>query len=533
MNLLKILFLLAPLLWVVPGRSQSFQKVWDQTIGENRSESPAACIERSDGSLVLLTSSASDTGIWKSCFNRDPSQQSVDFWLVCIDSYGNKRWDRCYGSSSGDRARSMIALADGGFLLGGESDGGIGLDKSDSCRGFNDYWIIRVDSVGNKIWDKTVGGPGTDLLTSMVLMDDGSYWIAGTSLSDSGADKSKANLGLFDCWLVHLDSSGTLLHENSIGSSGSDHPQKILSVSNGGLLLAAHSDGPANFDKSEPSKGLYDYWLLKLDSIGRPVWDRVYGGSATDWLLDACRGPSKGFILGGSSFSPQGLDKSQASRGFDDYWLVCVDSAGNKRWDATYGGINFDELNSLQQIREDRYLLGGESYSPIGFEKTEDNLGTEQIWMLEIDSSGAVIFDKTFFTWGHDELGRAMKLRDDCYLGFISSSTDTGGYKSQFSRGLTDVWMAKLCPGTTATEQEPDHSASLRVFPNPFHDYLNLEATEPGEFRIYNQWSQLIHRGRIEKAGKYEIHLENQASGLLMLEWIGKHRRSILRLVVL
>src|SRR5205085_1142487 len=96
----------------------------------------------------------------------------------------------------------------GGYLLGGYSESGIGGDKSEPNKGSADFWIVRIDKDGNKIWDKTIGGTGEDRLSSMIPSPDGGYLLGGTSNSEKGGDKTEPTRGGNDFWLVKIDKEG-------------------------------------------------------------------------------------------------------------------------------------------------------------------------------------------------------------------------------------------------------------------------------------------------------------------------------------
>lgn len=86
-----------------------------------------------------------------------PRGGASDYLIIKIDSVGTKQWGRSYGGLYSDILYSLERTQDGGYILGGSSVSGIGKDKSETSRGFNDYWIVKVDQKGRKQWDKTFG----------------------------------------------------------------------------------------------------------------------------------------------------------------------------------------------------------------------------------------------------------------------------------------------------------------------------------------------------------------------------------------
>ena len=73
-------------------------------------------------------------------------------------------WDKTLGGGGTDEPLTIIQTSDGGYLLAGYSSSYISGDKSENSRGGHDFWIVKTDAGGNKLWDKTLGGSGTDVL---------------------------------------------------------------------------------------------------------------------------------------------------------------------------------------------------------------------------------------------------------------------------------------------------------------------------------------------------------------------------------
>src|SRR5205085_5368762 len=111
---------------------------------------------------------------------------------------------------------------DGGFLLGGSSGSGIGGDKSEPNRGTDnssDYWIVKIDKNGNKLWDKTYGGNGPDLLSAVVATEDGGYLLAGSCIASRGGDKTTGTSRFSEYWIVKVDKEGNKEWDKAYGAS--------------------------------------------------------------------------------------------------------------------------------------------------------------------------------------------------------------------------------------------------------------------------------------------------------------------------
>ena len=112
-------------------------------------------------------------------------------------------------------------------------------------------------------------------------------------------------------------------------------------------------------------------------------WDKTLGGNGDDILLSVQQTSDNGFILGGRSYSSISGDKTEDSKGLHDYWVVRLDANGIKLWDRTIGGNADDFLQSVQQSFDGGFILGGWSHSSISGDKTEDSKGYQDYWVVK------------------------------------------------------------------------------------------------------------------------------------------------------
>ncbi|MFC5269130.1 gliding motility-associated C-terminal domain-containing protein [Adhaeribacter terreus] len=418
---------------------------WDKTFGGSDYDGLYSLQQTSDGGYILGGTSSSNISGDKSQVSRG----NTDYWVVKLDSSGNKMWDKTFGGSNKDELFPLHQTSDGGYILGGYSDSGIYGDKSQANRGFEDYWIVKLDANGNKIWDKTFGGSERDILSSLQQTSDGGYILGGYSYSSIGSDKSQANIGsIYSCdyWIIKLDANGNKIWDRTFGGSYSDRLHSLQQTSDGGYILGGYSDSGSSGDKSQANRGREDFWVVRLDANGNKIWDKTFGGSERDEILSLQQTFDGGYILGGYSKSGISGDKGQASRGSDDYWIVKLDVNGNKLWDKTFGGNDSDVLFSLKQTSDGGYILGGYSSSAISGDKSQSSQGNVDYWVVKLDASGSKQWDKTI---GGSNLNFFYSLQQASDGGFILGGRSDSGVsrdKSQPSKGGLDIWVVKLAP---------------------------------------------------------------------------------------
>ena len=437
-------------------------KQWDKRLGGTSNDELHSLQQTTDGGYIL-------GGHSQSGMSGDKTQpswgNSFDYWIVKIDSLGLKQWDKRFGGTDDDLLTSLQQTSDGGYILGGYSESGISGDKTQPSWGGYDYWILKIDSLGVKQWDKRFGGTDADELYSLKQTTDGGFILGGFSASGISGNKSQPSWGYEDYWIVKINQFGIKQWDKRFGGTFLDYLYSLQQTTDGGYILGGYTYSNVNGDKTQTSWGSSDYWIVKIDSLGIKQWDKRFGGIVWERLFSLQKTSDGGYILAGFSGSGISGDKTQPSWGKYDYWIVKIDSVGNKQWDKRFGGTDDDEgTGYISQTMDGGFLLSGDSYSPISGDKTESNLGFEQTWVVKTDSLGNKQWDKTVFTTGHDEQGLAIQTKDGCYIMANMTGSGIGGDKTQASQGGSDYWITKFCDSTSAIVPISNLSASDSLF---------------------------------------------------------------------
>jgi len=318
-----------------------------------------------------------------------------DFYLVKTDSSGTMLWNKTYGGTNNDYGYSVVHTADGGYAIAGyTSSDGVGSE---------DVWLIKVNSDSNLQWTKAYGGAGGDSASSVVQTHDGGYALTGTTDS-YGA-------GGWDVWLVRTDSVGKMQWNKTYGGTEDENGNCGIQTSDGGYALTGwtHSFGA----------GGTDFWLIKTDSDGNAQWNRTYGGAAMDIPMSVVQTSDGGYALAGFTYS--------FGAGGPDMWLVKTDSAGNIQWNNTYGGTNWDVAYSMIHTSDGGYVLTGYTYS--------FGAGGPDMWLVKTDSAGNMQWNKMYGGASDDEAESVVQTSDGGYaLAGITQSYGAGGY---------DSWLVK------------------------------------------------------------------------------------------
>ncbi|MBK7856200.1 MAG: hypothetical protein IPJ79_16095 [Bacteroidetes bacterium] len=280
---------------------------------------------------------------------------------------------------------------------------------------------------------------------------DGGYILGGHSLSNISGDKTENSNGKLDFWIVKTDSTGNIQWQNTIGGSDDDRFTSIDPTTDGGFIIGGWSMSNISGDKTENCIGSCDYWMIKTDAAGNIQWQNTIGGNNLDWLNSIQQTADGGYILGGWSESNISGDKTENNNGFWDLWVVKTDSFGNIQWQNTIGGNGADELYYLQQTSEGGYILGARSNSNITGEKTENCIGYLDYWIVKTDSVGNIQWQNTIGGTDEDWLYSIQQTSDEGYILGGCSKSNTSGDKTENSNGGEDYWIVKICDSLSAT----------------------------------------------------------------------------------
>lgn len=366
-----------------------------------------------------------------------------DYWVVRVDEHGNKLWDKVFGGSDNDRLWSILPLPDGTWLLGGTSSSGVSGNKTTPNRGDADFWLLKISPDGEKLWERTFGGSGRDELFALGQFQDGNFLLGGWSNSPVSGDKTTDSLGVYDVWALKISPDGQIIWQERFGGTGLDNLYDAVPTPDGGFLLGGASASGVTATKSEPCRGYSDYWVVKIDEDGNREWDARFGGPDVDQLHKILPLSDGNFLLLGASMSLVGGDRTAANRGSFDFWTVKISPFGQKIRDNAYGGSAFDGATAAIETRGGQILLAGASNSPANGTKKSTGLGNYDYWLVATDADGNQLWDKSYGGAKSDAASTLVQNADGSLLLAGHSESNAGGFKSNNSLGFNDFWLLK------------------------------------------------------------------------------------------
>jgi len=402
-----------------------------KTFGGSSNETARSIIQTADNGYAVLGYTQSVDG---DIINK--TDVSFDYWLLKFDANDIMQWSKTYGGSDIDQGSKIIQTLDGGFALIGSSssnDGDISINE-----GFNDIWLVKLDVSGNITWEKSYGFPGNDLGFSVLQTSDGGYFVSGVlDVSGSGGDGNDRSLHAGgDYWGLKLDANGNKIWRRYFGGSFTDSAFDIITSDDGGFILIGSSDSD-DVDITN-NKGGYDFWIVKVDINGNMVWEKSFGGSQIDEARSITKTADGNYLIAGDSRSND-QDVSN-SKGAADMWLIKISDSGNLIWEKSFGGSSFDVARNISSTADGGFLLSGSSRSQDG--DVEFNKGQNDVWLVKIDNSGNIEWQKTLGGTDIDFAYDAVELTNGDII--VVGESNSGDGDILENKGFTDILITKI-----------------------------------------------------------------------------------------
>jgi hypothetical protein len=332
------------------------------------------------------------------------------------------KWQKTFGGSLSDQAYSICSTSDGGFAIVGltfSSDG----DVSNVNNIYIDVWLIKIDSIGNLLWEKCLGGSSDDEGYKILQTSDHGFIIYGKTNSPNDGDVSGLHIGMFpldDGWLIKTDSLGHIEWQHCYGGTDFDWGSDLKITDDGGYLLSEvirSNDGDiANFH------GEYDYWLVKVDYLGNIIWSKTFGGISNDLPACCAQTTDGNYIIAGISEYNFGGLHTVPGIGGHDLGIVKTDSMGNVIWSKCFGGGDLEEPYSIIASENGSFYIIAENTSNDG--DLSAFYGASDAWILKIDSAGGIIWQKSFGGNGYDIPSQIIKTIDGGLIFVCTTSSN-------------------------------------------------------------------------------------------------------------
>ncbi len=315
-----------------------------------------------------------------------------DFLIIKLNSNGDIVWTRRIGGSAVEWNHSTIITSDGGYVMVGYTE---------SFGTARDIYVVKLDANGNIQWTKVIGGSDVEEAYSVVQTSDGGYIVVGYTQS--------FGFGYQDMYIIKLSANGNLEWSKVVGSYSNDYAYSITRTKDGNYAIAGYT----------LTFGSFDIYVLKIDLNGNIKWSRTIGGSGSDYARSVASTNDGGLVVTGYTFS--------FGSGSSDVYVIKLDSIGNVEWSKVIGSSGGDVGNFIIQTADSGYAIAGATTS---FSDNQD------VYIVKLDKNGNLQWTKVLGGVSSDWGYFITQLSDGSYA--------IAGTTSSFGSQLLNIYALKI-----------------------------------------------------------------------------------------
>jgi hypothetical protein len=430
-----------------------------------------------------------DTGIIAVGTTSSYGAGNTDIYVVRTDSLCNKIWSKTYGRNNVEQGHSIKNTMDGGFIIAGYTNS-IG-------SGGYDAYLIKIDANGQQIWERTYGGNDWDFAYSLVELPDSGFAVCGETYTNS--------FGNSDIYLFRTDKNGNILWQKNIGDTQQDVANDLILDKDTMLVIVGKTKSFGN--------GQEDMYLLKTNLLGDTIWTKTFGDTLNECGYRLIQTQDLGYVMVGyaESYSPEGDLEMHSLK---------TDSAGIFQWYHIYGE------NTKEDIGYDVLEKSDGSLIFTGF--TGFGAGMKDVYTFNAYFNGWWSPASNTFGSIRNDIGYANTILQNGSI-VIFGTTESygiGNYDALIIRLDTvkpnQIQQLEILNDTILNIEKAfnDIALDLKIYPNPNKGILFIENVDLKikQLKIYNFVGQEIGEYTINYTNKNQILLNiNAESGIYFL----------------
>lgn len=406
-----------------------------KTFGGSLNESAQSIINTSDGGYAVLGYTQSMDG------NVENKQDtSFNYWLLKFNTDDELQWQKNYGGSDDDKGKSIIQTIDDGYAVLGYSKSNDGNITENF--GADDFWVLKLDTNGSIKWETSLGFSGADKGYNIIQTLDQGFLVTGvldvTASNGLGNTKNsviKRHAG-GDYWAVKLNANGKIEWSKFFGGTFTDTPSSVIATHDNAFIIVGGSDSD-DIDITD-NKGTYDFWVIKISSIGDLLWEKSFGGSQIDEAWDIVMANDGNFVIVGDTRSND--ISTINNNGGADILIIKISTEGNILWQNTIGGTSFDASRAIHKTVDGGYLIAGNSRSS-NLDITKNN-GQNDALLLKISSQGILEWQKTIGGSNVDLAFDVIQKHDNSII--VVGESNSSDIDIINNKGFTDLLIFKI-----------------------------------------------------------------------------------------
>ncbi len=487
-----------------------------------------------------------------------------NIFIVKQDSSGALVWaSPFFGSGTGNGFELAIddsgnVYSTGCFSSTVDFDPGLATFNLTST-GSKDAFISKLDSSGNFLWAKKIGGTGADSSRAISVDNNGNIYVTGVfsgtaDFNPGGGVFNLTSNGSIDIYILKLDAAGNFQWAKQVGGPAADLSKSIEFIDNTQIVLCGGFQDTVDFDPGSGisnmiSVGLFDVYIMSIDAAGNFNWAKTAGGQAGEIANSVSSDDngniySTGIFFGTVDFDPSAMTYNMTSLGYGDIFILKLDEAGNFSWVKQIGGPNSatqsDNGYSIAVSENNNLFITGQFSSTVDF---DPGPGVYNItasygsgFICKLDSSGAFQY-ANYFAGGDGGIGYSIAVDAN------ESSYITGGWWGSTiafwpvpylltGHGDFDSFTVKYNNSPTGLS-EPAGNNTILLFPNPVENILNIQSADifkNAEIIITDILGKEITRSTINNASEFAVEFD-QGAGVYLVNIVTDREKRVFRII--
>lgn len=501
-----------------------FQINWQQCFCSMDGDKALDIASSIDGYIIAGHHSAGDAQVLCS--------QGPGGWFIGIDEVGNELWQQCHDSAipviiekSNDNLYWSIGV---GWLYPYPEE--------------NNLWISKIDSSGTILWERVLGnedGASSYGGYGGFLTDDGGA-IATIIIFSKGGDITNWH-GAYDGWIVKVDSMGNKEWDQTIGTAGSESIDGIIKTNDNGYLsfLQGAPDGiTGNISCSSTNSSDSDAIVAKLDSLGNVQWTRCYGGTDNEGAFTGVALDDGYLIAAAGSSSDGDMENAGWHMGYhhtgdrtSDIWLIRTDMEGQIIWSSCYGGSGSDSPREIFKSEDGGFIIFGNTDSHDGDVFDNPSIGNHRcIWVFKIDSIGNIQWQQCIGGHAKENVSRVLRETEYKYAlagDMTYSPTGDVNCSNFIYSSSVNMWVLGITD-IVSTLNETDYCDNIILYPNPSSGTINIEindyrSSDNFSVSIYDiNGSEVLNKDHCRSCGPMDVGNLSHGIYPIRIIWDGK-----------
>lgn len=455
--------------------SQAGNFIWAEKIGGSGTDVGNSIAVDSNGNLYV-------TGYFMNTVDFDPgsgtnnitSNGNYDIFILKLSQAGAFQWAYGMGSSYWDDGWSVAVDNSGGVYLTGMFIGSVDFDPGTgtnvlSSAGYTDIFIAKFTSSGAFSFAKSIGGTQTDCGNGISTDNSGNLYLTGSFWATVDFDPGSGtayltSAGSGDAFVAKYSNTGNYIWAIKLGGTSSDDGKSIDIDDSGNVYVAGDFCGTVDFNPASAtvnltSNGSSDIFVAKYNSSGNYIWAGNVGGNSSDFancividLFGNCY--VTGEFESTADFNPGSGTAYISSSGFNDSYILKLNTSGNYQWAYNIGGSSEDIGHSITCHDSDLIYATGYFRNSVDFDPGSGTTilssnGIQDIYITQLINPDCTNFSATITPTGATTF---------CQGGYVTIEANSG-------TGLSYRWFknGSLLNGATSATYSATSSGSYKV----------------------------------------------------------------------